>query len=110
MDDLRERVKVLFQAPDRAGQFYRKLFSDTFHYAALRVSEIADNIVSIDNAMKWGFGWEMGLFELWDARGVECVMGDWASEKRSIPPLVEELLGNGRKIVLPPGRLVHGLL
>ncbi len=97
VDNLGERVKVLFQAPDRAGQFYRKLFSDIFHYAARRVPEIADNIVSIDNAMKWGFGWEMGLFELWDARGVECVMGDWASEKRSIPPLVEELLGTGGK-------------
>ena len=69
MEDLRERVKMLFQAPDRAGQFYRKLFSDIFHYAAMRVPEISDDIVSIDNAMKWGFGWEMGPFELWDAAG-----------------------------------------
>jgi 3-hydroxyacyl-CoA dehydrogenase len=97
VDNLQERVKVLFQAPDRAGQFYRKLFSDVFHYAALRVPEISDDIVSIDNAMKWGFGWEMGLFELWDARGVERVIGDWANEKRSIPPLVEELRGTGGK-------------
>ena len=97
LDNLRERVKILFQAPDRAGQFYRKLFSDIFHYAARRVPEIADDIVSIDNAMKWGFGWEMGLFELWDARGLDRVIGDWASEKRPLPPLVEKLRATGGK-------------
>ena len=97
LDDLRERVKILFQAPDRAGQFYRKLFSDIFHYAAMRVPEIADDIVSIDNAMKWGFGWEMGPFELWDARGVERIIDDWVREKRPIPPLVESLRVAGGK-------------
>ena len=95
LEDLRERVKILFQAPDRAGQFYRKLFSDIFHYAAMRVPEIADDIVSIDNAMKWGFGWEMGPFELWDARGVERIVEDWVREKRPIPPLVEKLRASG---------------
>ena len=73
----RERVEMLCQAPDRAGQFYRKLFSDIFHYAAMRVPEIADDIVSIDNAMKWGFDWECGPFELWDAVGVEKVVEAW---------------------------------
>ena len=97
MEDLRERVKILFQAPDRAGQFYRKLFSDIFHYAAMRVPEITDDIVSIDNAMKWGFGWEMGPFELWDARGVERIVEDWAREKRPVPPLVEKLRAAGGK-------------
>ena len=91
VDDLRERVKLLFQAPDRAGSFYRKLFSDAFHYAAMRVPEIADDIVSIDNAMKWGFGWEMGPFELWNAWGVERVVENWVQENRPIPPLVEKL-------------------
>ncbi len=97
LDDLRERVKVLYQAPDRAGQFYRKLFSDIFHYAAMRVPEITDDIVSIDNAMKWGFGWEMGPFELWDTRGVERTIEDWEKEKRPIPPLVEKLRAAGGK-------------
>ena len=97
LEDLRERVKILFQAPDRAGQFYRKLFSDIFHYAAMRVPEIADDIVSIDNAMKWGFGWEMGPFELWDARGVERIVEDWVREKRPVPPLVEKLRAAGGK-------------
>ena len=97
MDDLRERIKVLFQPPDRAGHFYRKLFSDTFHYAAMRVPEIADDIVSIDNAMKWGFGWEMGPFELWDSRGVERIVEDWIKAKRPVPPLVEKLRAAGGK-------------
>ncbi len=95
LDDLRERVKMLFQAPDRAGQFYRKLFSAAFHYAAMRVPEIADDIVAIDNAMKWGFGWELGPFELWDARGVRGIVEGWASEQRVVPPLVEKLLAAG---------------
>ena len=97
MEDLRERVKILFQAPDRAGQFYRKLFSDTFHYAAMRVPEITDDIVSIDNAMKWGFGWERGPFEMWDMRGIERTVEDWARDKRPVPPLVEKLRSTGGK-------------
>jgi len=96
VDDLRERVKILFQATDRAGEFYRKLFSDVFHYTAMRVPEIADDIVSIDNAMKWGFGWELGPFELWSVLGVEGVVEDWLRDKRPIPPLVEQLRATGK--------------
>src|SRR5208282_5426331 len=96
-DDLRERIKILFQAPDRAGQFYRKLFSDIFHYAAMRVPEITDDIVSIDNAMKWGFGWEMGPFELWDTQDAERIVEDWAKVKQPVPPLVEKLRAAGGK-------------
>ncbi len=69
IEDTRERVETLCQSPDRAGQFYQKVLFDTFHYAAMRVPEISDDIVSIDNAMKWGFNWECGVFELWDAVG-----------------------------------------
>ena len=97
VDDLRERVKMLFQSPDRAGQFYRKLFSATFHYAAMRVPEIADDIVAIDNAMKWGFGWELGPFELWDARGVHRIVEDWTHQQLAAPPFVEKLLAAGGK-------------
>src|ERR1019366_2976915 len=97
LEDLRERVKFLFQAPDRAGHFYRTLFSDIFHYSAMRVPEISDDLVSVDNAMKWGFGWEMGPFELWDARGVERIVEDWTKETRPVPPLVEHLQAAGAK-------------
>src|SRR5208337_4164277 len=72
-------------------------FSDTFHYAAMRVPEIADDIISIDNAMKWGFGWEQGPFELWDIRGVDRIAEDWVREKRPVPPFVEKLRASGCK-------------
>ena len=110
VEDLRERVKILFQAPDRAGQFYRKLFSDIFHYAAMRVPEISDDLVSIDNAMKWGFGWEMGPFELWDVGGIERVDEGWA--KRPAPPSAArgKVAGRGRQILLRSGRRNHHVL
>lgn len=97
IEDTRQRVASLLQAPDRAGQFYRKVLSDAFHYAASRIPEVSDDIVSVDNAMKWGFNWECGVFELWDAVGVEPTVEQWKKEKRPIPSLVENLLGAGKK-------------
>ena len=97
IEDPRERVKMLIQSPDRAGKFYQKVLSDTFHYAALRVPEIADDIVAIDSAMKWGFNWEAGVFELWDAVGVDKTSEQWKCENRTLPPLVEKLLASGKK-------------
>ena len=97
VEDTRQRVPMLLQSPDRAGEFYRKVLGDTFHYAANRIPEISDDIVSIDNAMKWGFNWESGVFELWDAVGVEKVTEQWKKEKRPIPPLAEKLLTTGKK-------------
>jgi 3-hydroxyacyl-CoA dehydrogenase len=97
IEDVRQRVASLVQAPDRAGQFYRKSLGDTFHYAANRIPEISNNLVAVDNAMKWGFNWECGVFELWDAVGVEKTVEQWRKENRSIPPLVEKLLASGKK-------------
>lgn len=97
VEDLRERLKILFQATDRSGQFYRTILSDTFHYAAMRVPEISDDINSIDNAMKWGFNWDCGIFEMWDAIGVGRIVEDWVKEKRTLPPLVESLQSAGGK-------------
>jgi len=97
IEDTRERVRTLCQSPERAGQFYRKVLFDTFHYTAMRVPEISDDIVSIDNSMKWGFNWECGVFELWDAVGIEKVVDAWKKAGRSTPPLVEKLLATGKK-------------
>ncbi len=94
VEDLRSRVRLLVDAPSRAGAFYQRLFSETFHYAAMRVPEISDDIISIDNAMKWGFNWELGPFELCDAIGVEKVVSLWNERKLSTPPLVEKLLSS----------------
>ena len=97
IEDARERVRTLCQSSDRSGQFYQKVLFDTFHYAAMRVPEISDDIVSIDNAMKWGFNWECGPFELWDAVGIEKVVDAWNKAGRSTPLLVEKLLASGNK-------------
>lgn len=85
--DTRERVRTLFQAKDAAGAFYRKLLGRTFHYAASRIPEISDELVSVDRAMRWGFNWECGVFELWDAIGVERIVGAWREAGTEIPPL-----------------------
>jgi len=96
IEDPRRRVAALLRSRDRAGEFYRKLLSATFHYAASRVPEISDDIVAIDNAMKWGFNWECGVFELWDAVGVERIVERWSQEQRPVPPLVDKLLASGK--------------
>ncbi|MHB8654035.1 MAG: 3-hydroxyacyl-CoA dehydrogenase/enoyl-CoA hydratase family protein [Terriglobia bacterium] len=97
IEDPRLRVATLIKSTDRVGQFYQKVLSDTFHYAASRIPEISDDIVSVDNAMKWGFNWECGVFELFDAVGVESTAERWKKDSRTIPPLVEKLLASGRK-------------
>lgn len=97
IEDTRQRVASLLQAPDRAGQFYRKVLSDTFHYAASRIPEVSDDVVSVDKAMKWGFNWECGVFELWDAVGVAPTVEQWRKEKRAIPSVVEKLLNAGKR-------------
>lgn len=97
VEDVRQRVAQLMESPDHAGKFYQKVLSDTIHYAASRVPEISDDIVSIDNAMKWGFNWECGVFELFDSVGVEATIEKWKKENRPVPPLVEKLLASGKK-------------
>jgi len=71
IDNLRERVKVLVSGKDKAGDFYRATFSGLFQYVSNRIPEIADEVYRIDDALKAGFGWELGPFEYWDAVGVD---------------------------------------
>jgi len=67
IDKVGDRFKILIKGKDKAGEFYRKTFAALFAYASHRVPEITDNLYSIDNAMKSGFGWQHGPFEIWDA-------------------------------------------
>ena len=97
IEDTRQRVTTLIKSADRVGQFYQKVLGDTFHYAASRIPEISDDIVSVDHAMKWGFNWECGVFELFDAVGVEATVERWKKDNRQAPPLVEKLLASGGK-------------
>jgi 3-hydroxyacyl-CoA dehydrogenase len=95
IEDPPERLRALAYADDRAGRFVWQVLRDTLSYAAQRVPEIADDIVSVDRAMKWGFGWELGPFEIWDALGVERAGKRMEQEGRTHPPLVLKLLASG---------------
>ena len=73
IDKVADRFKVLVKGKDKAGEFYRKSFSALFAYVSNRIPEITDELYKIDDAMKAGFGWEHGPFQIWDAIGVEKV-------------------------------------
>ena len=71
VDDLKQRTKMLFAGMDKAGDFYKKLFGGLFAYVSNRLPEITDDLYKIDDALKAGFGWELGPFETWDIIGFE---------------------------------------
>src|SRR5258708_28011538 len=71
IDTLRDRIKLLLTAKDKAGDFYRDAFFGLFQYVTNRIPEISDELFRIDDAVCGGFGWELGPFETWDAVGVE---------------------------------------
>jgi 3-hydroxyacyl-CoA dehydrogenase len=95
IEDTRARVKSLVWGKERAGQFLWKTMSRVFAYAANRIPEIADTVVEVDRAMKWGFGWELGVFEAWDAIGVEKSVERMKEEGRAVPPNVRKMLDAG---------------
>ena len=92
--DAGKRLKRLIDSDDRAGQFAWKCLSHTMRYAAVRIPEIADDLESIDNVMKWGFNWELGIFEAWDAIGVSESVAQMKSESHTVPQLVANLLNS----------------
>jgi 3-hydroxyacyl-CoA dehydrogenase len=95
IEDVRERVKSFVMSPDRGGQFAWKILKKTLLYSAEKIPEISDDIINIDRAMKWGFNWELGPFELWDAMGLKSSVKRMEQEGETIPPLVEGLLSKG---------------
>src|SRR3984893_6841951 len=97
IEDTAERIKTLVWSNDRAGAFLWKTFSRTLCYAADRIPEIADTVVEIDRAMQWGFNWELGPFEAWDAIGVEKSVAKLKEEGKSVPANVQKLLDSGAK-------------
>ena len=103
IDDTRERVRALVgpilegQKGDKAQQFLWSALSETCSYAARRVPEISDNIADVDRAMRWGFGWELGPFEIVDALGVQNFSAQLNKENRPVPALMEKVLSIGRK-------------
>ncbi len=95
IDALPKRLKSLVWGEDQVGEFLWKTMSRTFRYSANRIPEIADTIVEVDNAIKWGFGWEIGVFESWDAVGVAESVERMRKEGQPIPASVEKMLSSG---------------
>jgi 3-hydroxyacyl-CoA dehydrogenase len=129
--DVRERVRTLFGASDNAGRFLRDTLAPTLVYTAMVAPSIAHSPDDVDRVMRWGFGWELGPFELIDAIGIERLLdavretnpdllqgpaeaghyvqesGDVHEGAETLPPLIDEALKRGGRMrqtaVLPPG-------
>jgi 3-hydroxyacyl-CoA dehydrogenase len=93
--DSAERVRGILSASDRAAQLAWDVTADTLLYAAAVAQEIADDVVNIDNAMRWGFNQDAGPFQTWDLLGVGKTIARMEAEGRAIPPLVREVASNG---------------
>ncbi len=96
IDTLSERLKMLAYAKDRAGEFVWQTTRDILLYSANRIPEISDDIVNVDKAMRWGFNWQQGPFEMWDAIGVKESVERMKGEGKVIPSFVEKLLASGK--------------
>lgn len=90
-----DRFKILVKGKDKAGDFYRKNFSAMFAYVSNRIPEISDELYKIDDAMKAGFGWENGPFEIWDAIGVEKAIAMMQNEGYQPAAWVSEMIASG---------------
>jgi 3-hydroxyacyl-CoA dehydrogenase len=89
------RIASLVNASDRAGVFAWRITRDALAYSSRRLGEISDTIVDIDNALKWGFNWELGPFEIWDALGVEGTLKRMKTEGVEAAPWVGEMVAAG---------------
>jgi 3-hydroxyacyl-CoA dehydrogenase len=90
-----ERIKALIYGDDKGAHFFREAMMDTLIYAAHRIPEIADDIVNIDRAIRWGFGWELGPFESWDAIGVDRSVKQMERNGKEVPAWVKGMLAAG---------------
>lgn len=97
IDKLADRYEVLLGDKGKAGDFYRKNFASLFAYAANRIPEISDELYKIDDAMRAGFGWEHGPFQIWDAVGVEKGIELIKEEGLGVPDWVNDMLKAGGK-------------
>lgn len=95
--DVRQRLREVVFADDRAGAFAWRLMRDTLAYSSKRFGEISDSIVDIDNALRWGYNWDLGPFEAWDVLGVAKVVEKMEAEGVKPAPWVSEMLGAGHE-------------
>ncbi|AFQ43509.1 3-hydroxyacyl-CoA dehydrogenase/enoyl-CoA hydratase family protein [Desulfosporosinus meridiei] len=94
---LTEKIRTLVNGKDAGAEFAWNVLKPVLLYAATISNDIADNISGIDEGMRWGFNWQMGPFEIWDALGVKTIADRVIAEGGTLPPLVEELLAKGNE-------------
>lgn len=97
IDNLAKRWKVLVAGQDKAGEFYRQMLAGLFSYASMRMPEISDELYRIDDAIKAGFGWEMGIFETWDALGLQAGIDLQKQYNKPVAPWLEAMAAAGHK-------------
>src|SRR5574343_9753 len=97
IEDLKQRIKMLSAAPDKAGEFYRAFHFSLFSYISFRIPEISDELYRVDDAMMAVFGWEIGAFESWDTVGVRKTVEAMQAAGYSVAPWVSEMLAAGNK-------------
>ncbi|PZD77927.1 3-hydroxyacyl-CoA dehydrogenase/enoyl-CoA hydratase family protein [Mesonia sp. K7] len=97
IDNVADRFEVLINGKDKAGEFYRKSFAALFAYASHRIPEIADDLYKIDDAMRAGFGWEHGPFQIWDAVGIKKGIELVEQENLAVAEWVNEMINAGQE-------------
>lgn len=97
IENLRERMKVFAKGTDKAGEFFRTSFFGLFEYVSDRIPEISDELYRIDDAMRAGFGWELGPFEVWDALGVKATVEAMKGYGNEAAAWVHEMLAAGNE-------------
>lgn len=96
IDDLKDRLKFLAKANDTAGIFFRKTMYRLFAYCSNRIPEISDELYRIDDAMRAGFGWELGPFQTWDVLGVQDTLNAMKADGLQVASWVEDMLKDGK--------------
>ncbi|WP_034384870.1 3-hydroxyacyl-CoA dehydrogenase/enoyl-CoA hydratase family protein [Deinococcus sp. YIM 77859] len=103
---LDQRVKALYHAEGKEGDFLRGVMNDGFWYAAKMAGHVSERLPDIDHALKWGFGWEQGPFETMDTLGVQAVIARLEAEGRTLPPLLQRMKETGRERFYQDGEVV----
>ena len=95
LETLEDKLRVMYGSEDRGSQYLQRQFAHVAHYTANRLGEVADDIVNIDNASKWGFAWEAGIFETWDILGFDIVAAKMEAEGLQLPPIAQAMRETG---------------
>ena len=93
---LEDRLRALYEDDGRAGQFFRETTLDLLGYSARRIGEITANPADVDRAIRWGFGWELGPFETWDALGFETVLNGMDAHDIALPDWIDDMKASGQ--------------